>query len=113
MTDKELKRLDKTDLLKIAISQSQKIDALEAEIEELKARLASREIKMAKAGSIADVAMQVNQVFDHAQEAADMYYDNIKKHIDEQVREATGRYLKSIHSIMKLVEDKEDEEHKP
>lgn len=113
MTDKELRRLDKTDLLKITISQSQRIDALEAENEELRARLASKEIKMAKAGSIADVAMQLNQVFDHAQEAADMYYDNIKKHIDEQVREATARYLKSIYSIMTLVEDKENEKHKP
>lgn len=78
MTDKELKRLSRGELLEMLLFQTQEVDRLKQELENAEERLQQRKIDQENAGSIAQAALQLNGVFDAAQAAADQYLENIK-----------------------------------
>lgn len=78
MKDDDLKKLSRVELLEILVEQSKKIDDLEAKLAEANDQLANREILIRKAGSIAEASLQLNHVFEAAEEASKQYVDNIK-----------------------------------
>lgn len=78
MTDNELKRMSRTDLLEILLAQSREIERLRDEVAELNDRLEEREILMSRSGSIAEASLRLNRVFEAAQKAADQYVDSVR-----------------------------------
>ena len=86
MTDQELRKLSRKDLLELLISQGRERDTLQAELEQVKAALKNRQLHIEQAGSIAEAALQLNGVFEAAQAAAQQYLENIRQrseHIEE------------------------------
>ncbi len=79
MTDKDLKRLRRDELLEILIAQSKKMDQMQAELDAARAALESREILLREAGSIAEAALRINGVFEAAEAAAQQYLENIRR----------------------------------
>lgn len=79
MTDQELKKLRRSDLLELLIAQEKENDQLREKVAQLEARLADRKIELEKAGSIAEASMQINGVFRAAQDAAAQYLENIQR----------------------------------
>lgn len=79
MTDKDLKKLSRTELLEILIEQTRRADALAQELEAARAQLAARELAVSEAGSIADAALRLNGIFEAAQAAADQYLENVRE----------------------------------
>lgn len=77
MTDRELRKLTRAELLEILLAQSREIDRLNTELEGFQTQLQKREITLSRAGSIAEAALQLNGVFEAAQAAADQYLENI------------------------------------
>ena len=77
--DKELKKLNRYQLLEILIMQTERADKLQKKVDELEARLEKRELNLSKLGSIAEAAMQINEVFEASQKAADLYLESAKK----------------------------------
>ena len=77
MTDQELKKLNRAELLKLLLDQSR-------ENEELRRQLADRKIQIENAGSIAEAALQLNGVFQAAQAACDQYTESVKKQSEQQ-----------------------------
>jgi len=84
MTEKELLKLKRSELLEIMLAQSKEIDSLREQLAEVKAQLEDRNIAISKAGSIADAAMSLTKVFEEAQKAADLYVDNVKRLAGEE-----------------------------
>lgn len=84
MTDKELKKLSRVDLLEMLVSQSKEIERLQALLDEANAKLDSRVIAISEAGSIANASLQLSGVFTAAEEAASQYLENIKLLSDQQ-----------------------------
>ena len=78
MTDAELKKLKRHELLQMLLEQSKTVEALKKELEEKNRLLEEKEIKIKEAGSIAEAALKLNNVFEAAQAAADQYLHNIK-----------------------------------
>lgn len=78
MTDAELKKLKRHELLQMLLEQSKTVEALKAELEEKNKLLEERSIKLAESGSIAEAALKLNDIFEAAQAAADQYLYNIK-----------------------------------
>lgn len=78
MTDQELRKLSRKDLLELLVSQGRERDALQAELEKVKAALADKQLCIEQSGSLAEAALQVNGVFYAAQEAAEQYLENIR-----------------------------------
>lgn len=86
MTDRELRRLKRADLLELLIAQSKENEQLQNKLKELEQLLADRTIVMEKAGSIAEAALQLNGIFQTAEAAAQQYLENIQRlneHQDE------------------------------
>lgn len=85
MTDKELQKLKRPELLEIMLGLQNELDKEREENESLRARLGEKDIAIEKSGSIAEAALEINGVFDAAQKAADVYLDNVKKmHLEEE-----------------------------
>ena len=77
MTDKELRKLSRAELLELLLIQTREIDRLNAQLEQLEAENQQRKIKLNQAGNIAEAALQLNRVFEAAQAAADQYLESI------------------------------------
>lgn len=85
MTDKEFRRLRRIELIDIIYKLQNNEEQLQAEIASLKQQMANRELKLSKAGSIAEAAMSLNGVFEAAQAAADQYITEVQKlHADTE-----------------------------
>ena len=84
MTDKELKRLSRAELLELLLESNRENDRLREQLEKAKALLASRVIEIENAGSIAEAALALNGVFEAAQKAADQYLENVRRLSGEQ-----------------------------
>ena len=78
MTDKELKRLSRVELIDIIYELQKQKEAADAQVVQLQDQLNTRELHIAEAGSIAEAAISVNGVFEAAQAAADQYLLSIK-----------------------------------
>lgn len=77
MKENDLKKLGRAELLEMLIEQTKEVNRLQKELDEANEKLASREITIENAGSIAEAALQLNGVFDAAQRAAQQYLDNL------------------------------------
>ena len=86
MTDKELRRLSRAELLDILYEQQKQYEASLAENRALQQKLDDRTLRISKAGSIADAAVQISGVLEAAQAAADQYLASVKAATAEMVR---------------------------
>ena len=77
MTDKQLKKLSRRELLEMLIVQTRKVEKLEAQLEEANRKLNDKTVLIENSGSLADAVMKLNGVFEAAQNAAQQYLDNI------------------------------------
>ena len=78
MKKKDLRKLSRVDLLEMLLEQSKEIDRLKEEIKKKDEIINRKEIIMENCGSIADAAMQLNDIFVLAQEVANQYVDSVK-----------------------------------
>jgi hypothetical protein len=90
-----LKKLSRTELLELLLEQTKELEATQARVSELEKALADRKIEMEQAGNIAEAALQLNKVFEAAQQAADDYVLSVTgKHITELPKKNDG-FVKS------------------
>ena len=78
MTEKELRRLSRADLLEMLIAQSEELRDVKERLKTAEAALASRVIEINAAGSIAEASLRLNGVFEAAQAACEQYTENIR-----------------------------------
>ena len=105
MTDKELKHLNRGELIDIIYELQKRYADSKNEITQLQADLEKKELSIAESGSIAEAALKVNGVFEAAQAAADQYLlsiqsanadmaakiERVKKQSEEVLRQANLR----------------------
>ena len=77
MTDQELRRLSRADLIDIIYTLQQQKEQAEQQLAQAQAQLQDRQLRLANAGSIAEAALSLNGVFDAAQ-AADQYLQAVR-----------------------------------
>ena len=78
MTDKEFKRLSRSQLIDIIYQLQVKQKALEDENLKLKEQLEDKRIRMRQAGNIAEASLAIHNVMQSAQAAASQYLDEIR-----------------------------------
>lgn len=119
MTDRELQKLKRVELLQLLVEQSRELDALRQELAQARRELEARELRLQEAGSIAEASMQLNGVFEAAQRAADQYLESIRyqsEHMDEKcaaMEEATrlrcDQMLKEAEASVQQAQKDSDE----
>lgn len=85
MTEQELKKLGRGDLMELLLEQGREIERLRAAVEtaerqarQAEQRLSQRELDVEAAGTLADASARVNGLLEAAQATADQYLENIR-----------------------------------
>ena len=92
MTDKEFKRLNRAQLIEIIYQLQLQVDELTGQKEALESALEDRRLRIHNAGNIAEAALELNDCFRSAQNAAEQYLSEIKA-IYEEADETRQRIL--------------------
>lgn len=79
MTEKELRRCSKADLVELLLYQQLETERLKAELEEEKKKQKALHLKLSRVGSLAEASLAVTKVFEEAQRAADYYLNSVRK----------------------------------
>ena len=117
MTEKELKRLKRDDLIDIiyALKSSEtdllaRVDLLTNQLEQertevsaLKKQMEDKRIRMDRLGSVAEVAADVSGLMDAAQRTADIYTDEAKTRKQAAVNEAQEILTKAKQEAVKII----------
>lgn len=78
MTERELRRLSRTDLLELLVAQRRENEQLRCILDQTQAQLADRTIQIDNAGSIAEASLQLSGIFNAAQDSCQYYLENIR-----------------------------------
>ena len=77
MTDKELKRLSRAELMELLLVQTREAERLREKLDKTESMLGSRYVRFVTVGDLAHAVLEVNGVMEAAQAAAKQYLDNI------------------------------------
>jgi DNA repair exonuclease SbcCD ATPase subunit len=97
MTDKEFKRLSRAQLIEIIYRFQLELDKANEEKQQLESELADERLRMQSAGNIADAALEMNNCFRSAQDAAEQYLNEIKA-IREETKAESQRILAQVQA---------------
>lgn len=97
MTDKELQRLSRAELLELLIKQTEENEQLKRQLESADTKLRERNIDMENVGSIAEASLKLNGVFEAAENAARQYLENIDS-INSKTEEKCDKLICEAHS---------------
>lgn len=78
MTEKELRKLNRTELLEMLIAQSKRLSRVE-ELSAAQKELERRKIAITTSGSLAEAALKLNGIFEAADQAAAQYLDSLRE----------------------------------
>lgn len=84
MTQRDLQRLSRADLVEMMLALSRENEQLQNELALARQELADRNIRIENAGSLAEAALSLNGVFEAAQAAADQYLRGIQMRSRQQ-----------------------------
>lgn len=87
MTDKEFKRLNRAQLIDIIYQFQLRQEELVAENERLSKELADKRLHISNAGNIAEAALSIHNVMQTAQDAAQLYLEEIRIMREETEKE--------------------------
>ncbi len=108
MTEKEFRKLSRAQYLEMMVEQGREIKRLKEELELAREEIKEKEIKIQKAGSIAEAALSLNDIFGSAQRAADQYLESIriqKEAYDEKVKATEKVIVEKAELAYKYLED--------
>ena len=114
MTVKELRKLSRSDLLELLISQTEENQVLKSRVDQMQNQLLDRRIAVDKAGSIAEASLQLNGVFQAAEKAAQQYLENIQRMSEEQdtigrnIREKAAEEAEAIRADAEKIRQEAD-----
>ena len=95
MTEKELRKLGRAELLELLLEQAREFEALEQRLNAAEAALQSRQLQLETCGSIAEASLKLNGVFEAAQKAADkgqeQYQQNVERLCQEKISAAESQ----------------------
>lgn len=84
MTEKELRKLSRLELVEMLIEQSTEVIRLNKELDEANKKLKERIIICEETGNIAEAALQIDHIFEKCQKAADLYLESVKKRVENE-----------------------------
>lgn len=108
MTEKEFRKLSRAQYLEMMVEQGREIKRLKEELELARKEIEEKEIKIQEAGSIADAALALNDVFGSAQKAADQYIESIriqKEKYEEKLCNAEKIIIENVQLAQRYLDE--------
>ena len=105
MTDKELKKLSREQLLEMLLAQTREVNRLQQELDSARQQLQDRTIRIRESGSIAEASLKLTSVFQEAQKAADQYLYNVKTQEEQTAQRCRQMEAETRASCEKMVRE--------
>ena len=115
MTDRQLRKASRLDLLRMLLEEKKNSEALRDQIQNMQMQLDDRQIHMDQAGSLADAALKLSGIFDAAESACQYYTENIRKlsgrqeeicrKMEQETREKCDRMLEQARQMSRVYWD--------
>lgn len=115
MTDRQLRKASRTDLLKLLLEQRKENEALQQEIQQMQQQLQQRQIFIDQSGTLAEAALKLSGIFDAAETACQYYTENIRslsgrqeeicRTMERETREKCDRMLEQAKQMAKVYWD--------
>lgn len=99
MTNKDARKLRRTELLELLIEQTEENERLAGLNAQLEEKLSQRVLQLERAGSIAEAALGLSGVFDQAQDAANRYLESIAAQA-EQAEQALAQAREQAQALL-------------
>lgn len=96
MTDKEFKRLSRSQLIDIIYQFQVKQDELMEENERLSRALEDKRIRISETGNLAEAAMEIHKVMEAAQNAAAHYIEEMQLRVDDECQRILGKQREKL-----------------
>ena len=93
MTDKEFKRLSRSQLIDVIYQLQLKQDELTAENERLSKELEDRRILIGKAGNVAEAALELHNVMQAAQDAVEHFKEEMQVRVNKEYKDVPVKNL--------------------
>ena len=78
MTDRQLRKASRLELLQILLEQKRENESLRQQIAEMEQQLLKRQITIDQAGTLAEAALKLSGIFEAAETACQYYTENIR-----------------------------------
>ena len=103
MTEQEMKRLSRAELLEVILMQGKQIEELQAQNADLTQKVEDKTIALNEAGSIAEASLRLNHVFQDAELAVAQYKENIQRLSMDQEAIAQGKMAEAQRRIDQML----------
>ena len=115
MTDRQLRKLKRMDLLKLLLVEKRENESLRNQIGQMQEQLQSRQLHMDQSGSLAEAALRLGGVFEAAESACQYYSENIRnlsgrqeeicRRMEQETREKCDRMLEQARQMSRVYWD--------
>lgn len=111
MTQEELKKLKRIDLLEMLIEQGKENEKLKKKLARAEKELESRRIAIESSGSMASAALELNGVFEAAEKAKEQYIENLlsvqpgRVNVENEVRNYCFEMIKNAEEKKRSIEN--------
>ena len=112
MTDRQLRKANRPELLKLLLEEKKCNEALRTQIQQLQLQLENRQMRMDQAGSLAEAALKLSGIFDAAESACQYYTENIRalsgrqeeicRKMEQETREKCDRMLEQAKQMTRV-----------
>ena len=79
MTEKELRKLNRAELLEMLIAQGKKLSRVEEDLSAARKELERRSVAITTSGTLAEAALKLSGIFEAADQAAAQYLDSLRE----------------------------------
>lgn len=105
MTNKELKKLSRAELLEMLLNQTKEVERLRTELDKTQRLLYQRQVQFAEAGNLAEAMISVNGIMDSAQITANQYLENIAAMEAETRQKCEKMLLAAAQEARRILEN--------
>ena len=107
MIGKELKKMSRRELMDIIYQMKKNEQQMQEEIDSLQKALQDKRIRLSVAGSVADAAASITNIFSAAQMTADLYLHEISCMKEDTERECAAKIQEARQTAEKIISDAE------
>ena len=115
MTERQLRRASRADLLKLLLEERKERECLREQISEMENQLQLRQIAIDQSGTLAEAALKLSGIFDAAETACRYYTENIRnlsgrqeeicRTMERDTREKCDRMMEQAKQMAKVYWD--------
>ena len=111
MVSRELRKLSRRELMDIIYRMKRNEEQLQAEMDALRQQLQDKRLRLSQAGSIAEAAASITDMLSAAQNAADLYLQEIACMKEETEKEREKILEEANKAAEKILSDSENRYH--